>query len=282
MAGAAQDSQPKRIAGYAVEGILGAGGTSRVYLARQEALDRRVALKVFKVQAGAGGSAAGRLAREARLLARLDHENIVRCFDFGQEGESFYLAMELVEGESLKQRLDRQGRLAEEEAVALTTAVARALQHAHSQGIVHRDVKPGNVLLAQDGRVKLTDFGLARGSEDLELTLPGTLVGTPQYLSPEQARNPRRVDERTDLYSLGACLYHMVTGVTPHRGETLAEVIGNIVFSRVQPPETHNPDLSQPLSRVIARLMARERQLRYQSARELLEELGRLRAPAGE
>ncbi len=282
MAEVPQDSQPQRIAGYAVEGMLGAGGTSRVYLARQEALQRRVALKVFQVQAGAGANTAGRLAREARLLARLDHENIVRCYDFGQEGELFYLAMELVEGESLKQRLDREGRLGEDAAVALVTAVARALLHAHAQGIVHRDVKPGNVLLARDGRVKLTDFGLARGGEDLELTQPGTMIATPQYLSPEQVRNPRRADERSDLYSLGACLYHMVTGVTPHRGETLAEVIGGIVFGRVPPPETHCPGLSQPLSRVIARLMARERGRRYQSARELLEELGRLRAPAGE
>lgn len=278
MADAPRETRPARIAGYVIESVLGAGGTSRVYIAHQESVDRRVALKVFRVAPDSPRSAVARMSREARLLARLDHENVVRCFDFGDQGNVFFLALELVDGESLKQRLDRTGPLAEPEAIGIARRVAVALSHAHSQGIVHRDVKPGNILLARDGRVKLTDFGLARAPEDLELTAPGTMVGTPQYLSPEQARNPREADERSDLYALGASLYHMVTGEPPHAAESLAEVISHILFARVTPPEELRDDLSPALSRVIARCMAKDRRQRYRSADELRQDLDRLEA----
>ncbi len=267
-----------RIAGYEIEGFLGRGGTSQVYAARHEALDRRVALKVFSVSDRSSQNAVSRLSREAKVLARLDHDNVVRCFDFGEQGRTFYLVLEHVDGESLKDRLDRVGQLDEAVAIDVAIGVARGLGHAHAHGVIHRDVKPGNVLLSRDGRVKLTDFGLARADEGLNLTRSGTMVGTPQYLSPEQAKNPRQADERSDLYSLGATLYHMVTGVTPHAGETLTEVISHIVFSRVLPPETHRPDLNRALSRIIARLMARDPRMRYRDAGEAIGDLERVRS----
>lgn len=264
---------PDRIAGYRVEAILGTGGTSTVHLATQLSVDRKVALKVFPVGAGRDAAqAVARLTREAKLLARLDHENVVRCFDFGAADGWFFIALELVEGESLKQRLDR-GRLPEADAIAIAQQVLLGLAHAHAHHIVHRDVKPGNILLARDGRVKLTDFGLARGEVDMELTRAGTTVGTPQYLSPEQARNPRQADYRSDLYSLGATLYHMMTGRPPHVGESLAEVLTHILFSAPTPPAALNPKISPSFSRIIARLMAKDWRLRYSSAPEVIADL---------
>ncbi len=265
--------EPVKIAGYRIEGMLGTGGMSRVYAARQLSVDRRVALKIFELGGGGGSQAAARLRREAHLLAKLDHENVVRCIDFGESDGYFYLALELVEGESLKQRLDRSGRLFGKDAAKIAVAVAQALQHAHAKGVVHRDVKPGNILIARDGRVKLSDFGLARTPEDAEITQPGTALGTPQYLSPEQARSPRRAGPQSDVYSLGATLYHMITGEPPHQGETLAEVITAILFEPVTPPEQLVPDLDPALSRIIARAMAKDRSRRYHNVLELNADL---------
>lgn len=271
----ASATEPSKIAGYRIEGVLGTGGMSRVYVARQISLDRRIALKVFELGGTGGGQAALRLRREAHLLAKLDHENIVRCIDFGEADGYFYLALELVEGESLKQRLDRVGKLSGKDAARIAHAVGIALQHAHGKGVVHRDVKPGNVLLSRDGRIKLSDFGLARTPEDAEITQPGTALGTPQYLSPEQARSPRRANSQSDVYSLGATLYHMVAGVPPYQGDTLAEVITAILFDPVNPPEALEPTLDVGLSRIIARAMAKERTLRYRSALEFNADLFR-------
>lgn len=268
-------TDPVKIAGYRIEGVLGHGGMSRVYVARQLSLDRRVALKVFELGGSGGSQSALRLRREAHLLAKLDHENIVRCIDFGEADGYFYLALELVEGESLKQRLDRVGQLTGKDAARIAHAVGVALQAAHAKNVVHRDVKPGNVLLSRDGKVKLSDFGLARTPEDAEITQPGTALGTPQYLSPEQARSPRRANAQSDVYSLGATIYHMVAGVPPYQGDTLAEVITAILFDPVNPPEVLATDLDPGLSRIIARAMAKERTLRYRNALELNADLFR-------
>ncbi len=279
MSGPPREAGPRRIAGYELEGILGRGGTSRVFVARHARLERRVALKLFEVREGTPANAVPRLLREAKLLARLDHENVVRCFDFGEQDGRVYLVLELVDGRSLKQRLDEEGPLAEEEALRIALGVARALEHAHAHGIVHRDVKPGNVLLDPEGRVKLTDFGLAKTGEGLDLTLPGTMIGTPQYLSPEQARSPKQADERSDLYSLGATLYHMLTGRPPHVGESLTAGISDILFSPIVPPERVRPGISTATSRVVARLLARQRGLRTRTAAEAIADLERAARP---
>ncbi|MFG0320179.1 MAG: protein kinase, partial [Planctomycetota bacterium JB042] len=279
MTGPPREAGPRRIAGYELEGILGRGGTSRVFVARHAKLERRVALKLFEVREGTPANAVPRLLREAKLLARLDHENVVRCFDFGEQDGRVFLVLELVDGRSLKQRLDEEGPLAEEEAIRIALGVARALEHAHAHGIVHRDVKPGNVLLDPEGRVKLTDFGLAKTGEGLDLTLPGTMIGTPQYLSPEQARSPKQADERSDLYSLGATLYHMLTGRPPHVGESLTAVISDILFSPIVPPERVRPGISTAASRVVARLLARQRGLRTRTAAEAIADLERAAEP---
>ncbi|MBL8768860.1 MAG: protein kinase [Planctomycetes bacterium] len=267
---------PDRIGPYRVESLLGVGGTSTVYRARHESLDRQVALKVFRVGQDLPENALARLQREARLVAKLDHECVVRCWDFGSDKDLFFLALEYVPGGSLKDAIDRHGPLDEARVRAVALDLARALRHAHEFGIVHRDVKPGNVLVGEDGRVKLTDFGLARTAEDLTVTQPGTTVGTPQYLSPEQARNPRQADARSDLYSLGATLYHALTGLPPHRGDTLAQVITHILFGRVDPPERVRSDVSPAFSRVVAKLMAKDRDKRYRDAAELTQDLRRL------
>lgn len=276
MTGPASETLPERIGAYRIEGVLGVGGMGKVYFARDPRLDRMVAIKVFRTTASGEPNALARLAREARLLAQLDHPNVVRCFEFGEEAGAFYLVMEWVPGESLRERLEREGKISSREVARIARALAQALAHAHEKGVIHRDVKPGNVLLSPGGAVKLSDFGLARGREDLEITQPGTMVGTPQYVSPEQAKNPRKATVRSDLYSLGATCYHMLTGRTPHPGDTLAEVVSHILFRAPEPPERYAVDVDPLLSRVIARLMARDPAQRYADAAALLSDLDAL------
>ncbi len=266
------------IPGYEVLELLGSGGMSSVYKARHKGLDRMVALKVLRRDDLDPGLALARLTKEARVLSRLDHPAIVRSIDFGEAGDLVYFVMELVEGQSCKQLLVDRGAFPLREVLLIGERVALALAHAARHGVVHRDVKPGNILLAKDGAVKLTDFGLARATRDRSLTQDGITVGTPQYMSPEQVRSPRRVDLRSDLYSLGATLYHLATGHPPLRGESVAEILHEVLYSVPRPPEQLQPGLPQGFSRMLARLLAKDVRRRYQSSEELLEDLERVRA----
>ncbi len=266
------------IPGYEVQELLGAGGMGSVYRARHKGLDRMVALKVLRRDQIDPGLALARLTKEARVLARLDHPAIVRSIDFGESGDLVYFVMELIEGKSCKQLLIERGPFSVREAVVIGERVAQALGHAAKHGVIHRDVKPGNILLGKDGSVKLTDFGLARATRDRSLTQDGITVGTPQYMSPEQVRSPRRVDLRSDLYSLGATLYHLVTGEPPLRGETVGEILHEVLYSTPRPPEQLVPTLPASFSRVLARLLAKDVRRRYSSVEELLADFARVRA----
>jgi tRNA A-37 threonylcarbamoyl transferase component Bud32 len=277
MTGRAGDfGQP--IPGYEVLELLGAGGMSSVYKARQSGLDRLVAVKVIRRDQLDPRTALARLKKEAQMLSRLDHPGIVRSIDFGEAGDLVYFVMELVEGRSGKELLAERGRLPLREVLKIGEEVALALDHAASHGVVHRDVKPGNLLLARDGSVKLTDFGLARGVSDRSLTQAGITVGTPQYMSPEQVKSPKRVDLRSDLYSLGATLYQLATGRPPFDGENVGEILHEVLYGRPQPPEQFDPALPPAFSRVLARLLARDPARRYPSGAALIEDLERVRA----
>ena len=269
-------SQP--ISGYEVLEQIGRGGMSTVYRAHHKGLDRYVAIKVLRRDQLDPGLALQRLMKEARVLSRLDHPNIVRSIDIGEAAERVWFVMELVEGQSCKQLLIDRGPFPLREVLLIGEKVALALGHAAAAGVVHRDVKPGNVLLAKDGAVKLTDFGLARATRDRSLTQDGITVGTPQYMSPEQVRSPRRVDLRSDLYSLGATLYHLVTGHPPLRGETVGEILHEVLYSLPKPPEQLVPGLPPGFSRLLARLLAKDPKRRYPSAEELVADLRRVRA----
>jgi serine/threonine protein kinase len=199
-------------------GFLGQGGMGAVYKARQPALDRLVALKVLPPFAAKDPGFAERFNREARALARLNHPNIVAVHDFGRAGELHYLVMEFVDGANLRQ-IEQAGNLTPEQALAIVPQICEALQFAHNEGIVHRDIKPENLLVDKKGRVKITDFGIAKmlgapGSK-VSLTGAGDVVGTPHYMAPEQIEKAQTVDHRADIYSLGVVFYEMLTGELP-------------------------------------------------------------------
>ena len=261
---------------YEILDRVGAGAMGTVFKARHKRLNRIVALKVLKPSLARDTRYVDRLRREARIVASLNHPYIVTGYDLGEEGGYHYFVMEFVEGKSLRALLVEWGMFAEEYVRAVARQVAQALDHAYQRGVIHRDIKPGNILIDEAGNVKLTDMGLAKGPADLTLTRDGATVGTPMYISPEQARNPHDVDVRTDLYSLGATLYHMATGVPPFRGDTMAELITNVLNQTPVPPDEVNPAISEGMALVIRKLLAKDLTVRYQTPRELLEDLDRI------
>ena len=198
--------------------LIGQGGMGIVYKARQPRLDRVVALKILPLESGRDPTFAERFAREARALARLNHPHIVAIYDFGEVDGLYYFLMEHVDGVDLRQ-LERSGRLSPEQALSIVPRICDALQYAHEEGIVHRDIKPGNILIDKKGRVKIADFGLAKlvgnAPGDLSLTGAGQFMGTPHYMAPEQINRPKQVDHRADIYSLGVVFYEMLTGELP-------------------------------------------------------------------
>jgi len=265
-------SQP--IEGYELLKKLGEGGMGAVYLARQKSMDRLVALKILRRNLARNQDFVGRFVREARLAGKLDHENLVRALDVGESGDYHYLAMEYVDGRNLSALLREKGVLPEKEALELVLQVARALEYADSHKIIHRDIKPDNIMLTADGVAKLTDLGLAKqtGSET-HITQTGVMVGTPHYVSPEQARGEQDVDIRGDIYSLGATLYRLVTGSTPFEGSTAAVVMTKHLNEEPPPPREVNPNVSHNTSRIIYRAMAKNREVRYQTPAELIADL---------
>lgn len=237
--------------------LIGKGGMGSVYKARQPNLDRFVALKLLWPKLGADPAFAERFNREARVLARLNHPNIVAVYDFGLSGGFFYLLMEFVDGVNLRQAM-RAGRFAPNQALALVPKICEALQFAHEEGILHRDIKPENILLDTKGRVKIADFGIAKligeAREDLTLTASGVAIGTPHYMAPEQLERPQDVDQRADIYSLGVVFYEMLTGELP--------------IGRFAPP-SEKSTVDPRVDAVVFRALEREREKRYGSATEV-------------
>ena len=254
---------------------LAQGGMATVYLARDRQLDRHVALKMLHPQFAADPTFAERLRREAHAAAGLSHPNIVGVYDWGRQGERYFIVMEYVSGHSLAEIIAARGALDPKAAAAVAFEVAAALAFAHRDGIVHRDVKPQNVLLSSDGHVKVTDFGIATmmgAGSSAGLTETGTVVGTASYLSPEQARG-EPTDARSDLYSLGVVLYEMLAGRPPFRGDTPVAV----AYQHVQdPPRTLSRlgvDVPRPLENITMRLLAKDPEDRYSRAEDLREHL---------
>ena len=270
-----------QIEGYRLLSRLGSGAMGSVYKALHTKLDILVALKVLRVELAKSKTQVERLKREAQLAARLNHPNIVRSLDVGESNGFHYFAMEFVDGPTAR-GLIREGRMKEKDALRIVTAVARALEHAHANGVIHRDIKPANIMIskggAQRGTIKLGDFGLARGQGPSELTLEHAAIGTPQYLAPEQAASAANASPRSDLFSLGASLYHLVTGQPPFTGENLAEIFGKVIQGRFEPPETVVDDLSIDTLYLIHRLMRPNPRDRYATAAELVQDLERLQA----
>ncbi len=278
-------SVPTLLAGrYRILSPLGSGGMADVYLAEDERLGRKVAVKVLKARLAADDEFVERFRIEARAAASLNHSSIVAVYDRGTadgadggDGAT-YIAMEYVAGESLKQRLRRDGALPPDEAVPIALAVLSALGAAHERRIVHRDVTSYNVMLAEDGRVVVTDFGIARMG-DSALTRTGAMMGTSSYLSPEQAQG-RPADERSDLYSLGVVLYEMLTGRVPFKGETDVAVAMQHVQAAPPNPRTLTPAVSEALAGAVMRALSKDPADRFQDADEFAAALRKARRPA--
>jgi serine/threonine protein kinase len=263
---------------YRILAPLGQGGMARVYRARQENLDREVAIKVLPPWYAADRSFVERFNLEARLVARLSHPNIVTVHDASEYNGLLYIVMQLVDGGTLKQRLDQlraQGKTMDlAEAAHIFRQLADALSYAHDQGIIHRDVKPVNVLMDRSGRPILSDFGIAKvlASSHEQLTRPGAGVGTPEYMSPEQCMGGQ-IDGRADIYALGVMLYEALTGRTPFIGDNYPALAHSHLYEPPSPPSRFNPTLPPPVERVILTALMKDPAQRYQRASELADAL---------
>lgn len=260
-----------RIGRYEVERLIGIGGMGVVFKAFDTELNRPVAVKVLAPHLAGSGAARKRFSREARAAAAVVHEHVVAIHNVETEGASPFLVMPYVAGESLQQRIDRRGPLELCEILRIAMQTAAGLAAAHAQGLVHRDVKPSNILLEQGiERTLLTDFGLARASDDASLTHTGYHPGTPQYMSPEQARGDS-VDARSDVFSLGSVIYTMSTGRPPFRAETNYGVLRRITDSDPRPIREVNPSIPEWFEGLVSRLLAKDITQRFQTAREVAE-----------
>jgi len=262
------------IPGYELVKKLGEGGMAATYLARQANMDRLVAIKIMRRNLSRDASFITRFEREAKLAGSLDHVNIVGVHDVGEGGGFHYMAMEYVEGKSAYDLMPDTGGMDEELALHITMQVTRALDFAHKAGIIHRDIKPDNILVTENNVAKVCDFGLARHTaEETRMTQTGIMMGTPHYVSPEQARGDKDVDIRSDIYSLGATLYHFVTGETPFQGSSAAVVMTKHLTEELPWPADVNPLVSENVCRLIEKMMAKEREYRYADPAELITDL---------
>jgi serine/threonine-protein kinase len=268
-----------QIPGYKIIGKVGAGAMAIVYKAKQLSLNRIVAIKVLPKKLSENPEYVERFYKEGQAAAKLNHNNIVQAFDVGEAGGYHYFVMEYVEGRTLYDDLATGEAFAEDEALNIITQVAHALGHAHERGLIHRDVKPKNIMIDTAGVVKLADMGLARATTDIETaqTEAGKAYGTPYYIAPEQIRGKIDIDERADIYGLGATFYHMVTGRVPFMADDPTEVMKKHLREDLIPPDHINTSLSGYISEVIEVMMAKRRADRYNSIEDLLIDLEAIR-----
>ena len=253
---------------------LGQGGMGAVYKAQHVTDGRVVAVKVLSKELAGKRDFVARFQREARVMAKLHHPNVLACYDVGESNGYHYLAIEYVEGGSIEGWLKKVGRFSMGDALHIVLACARALQHAHDLSLIHRDVKPDNVLLTADGVVKLADLGLAKDTEeDVSLTKSGAGAGTPLYMAPEQARDVKNVDARADIYALGCMLYVFLTGQPPFQGETLVELITAKEKGKYPPMRRHNDEVPSKLDVVVDKMLATKPEHRYARCAEVIEAL---------
>ncbi len=272
--------QPQILNGrYELESKLGEGGMATVYLGRDLRLNRQVALKVLLSQFASDPDFLGRFQHEAEAVATLNHPNIVRVYDVGQDGDLHYIVMEYVEGGNLKVLINRQAPLPIAQAVTLTTEIAHGLQAAHQMGLVHRDIKPQNIMVTPAGQVKITDFGIAKSHLSTALTQTGVTFGTADYISPEQAKG-QQATPRSDLYSLGVTCYEMLTGHLPFTADTALAVAMQHVGTEPPSPRLFNAQIPPQLEALVLRVLAKDPALRPGSAQELAQLLQNYRSQA--
>ena len=274
----------QQLPGYQILNKCGAGAMAVVYRAKQLSLDRTVAIKVLPKRLSKNAEFVERFYREGRAAAQLNHPNIVQAIDVAEANGYHYFVMEFVEGCTVYDELAEGKVYSEKEAVDIISQIARALLHAHERGFIHRDVKPKNIMMTRDRVAKLADMGLAREATDVQAAMAeaGRAYGTPYYIAPEQIRGEVDIDHRADMYSLGATFYHMVTGRVPFEGPTPSAVMHKHLKEPLTPPDHLNTNLTSGCGAMIEMLLAKNRDDRYPSARELLSDLDLLargRAP---
>lgn len=270
---------PHQIPGYKIHGKIGAGAMAVVYRATQLSLNRTVAIKILPKRFSENPEYVERFYKEGQAAGKLNHNNIVQAIDVGEAGGYHYFVMEYVEGRTVADDIAAGKIFEEKEALDIITQVAHALAHAHANGLIHRDVKPKNIMISSDNVVKLADMGLAREVTDIKLaeTEAGKAYGTPYYIAPEQIRGKIDIDGRADIYGLGATFYNMVTGRVPFMADDSMEVMKKHLREKLIPPDHINTSLSAGVSEVIEIMMAKRRHDRYDNVEELLMDLEALR-----
>jgi len=264
---------------YEVRRLLGKGGMGAVYLAADRSLDRMVAIKMLPPHLSEEPEIVARFQREARAIAKLRHPNLMHIYTVGEHEGRPYFAMEYVKGSTLSSIIAKAGRIQPRQAAHVAAEIMSALDKVHQADIIHRDVKPGNIIIDEDGRAVLMDFGLARQAEDAPLTADHTVLGTPNYMSPEQAEG-KPLDERTDVYSLGIVLYEMLTGAPPFKGKTSFEILRQHIESSVPPPSEVQAGVPKAFDAVVARAVAKSPADRYQDMRQMAAGLAQVHPSA--
>ena len=262
---------------YEIEEKIGAGGMAIVYKARDNLLNRTVAIKVLREQFVSDEGFIRRFRREAQAAASLSHHNIVSIYDVGKDGDTDYIVMEYVKGFTLKDVIRKQAPIPNQRAIYIVRQIAEALAHAHANNIIHRDIKPQNILITMDGRAKVTDFGIARAASSLTLTHTGDIVGSVHYLSPEQAKG-HQINEQSDIYSMGIILYELLTGKVPYDGDTPITIALKHVQEEVELPSKVHSEISSELDAVVMKALAKSIHDRYKSAGEFLQDLDKIQS----
>jgi len=268
-----EDCLEKHIGKYRLLKKIGKGGMGEVYLAQNEETGREVALKILPSELTRNTQYIERFRREATSVARLEHPHIIKVYEIDEQDGVYFFSMEYLGGLTLRSFIDRSGRIPVPDAVAIITDIAGALEFAHSRGIIHRDVKPDNIIADESGAFKVMDFGIARMEEGTQLTVTGSIMGTPDYMSPEQASG-KKVDLRADIYSLGIVFYEMVTGKLPFSGKTAGEVLQLHIRQVPESPKTINPDIPGKLASVINKMIEKQPSDRYASFLHVTNAIG--------
>jgi len=262
----------RRIANFDIHELIGSGGMANIYKGIQLSLDRPVALKLLHQHLTINEDFVYRFENEAKQAAQLAHPNIVAIIDFGHHEKDYFIAMEYIDGQNLKEIMTRVKSMPLEVALLIAREVANGLKYAHSNGLIHRDIKPANIMLSSDGRVVITDFGIAKTHNDLSITQTGQTIGSPAYMSPEQAAG-RPIDNRCDIFSLGIVFYEIITGERPFKGDTYQEMITSIISEKPVPPSKLRVDVNDEIENIIHKTITKDIESRYQDADELVDNI---------
>jgi serine/threonine protein kinase len=262
----------KTIGNYKIISKLGSGGMAVVYKAHELSLNRIVALKVLSSHLSENNEFIKRFEREARAAAKLNHPNIIQIYAIGEEEGIHFFSMEYVKGKTLAEIIEEEKKLTYDKAIPIIIQTAEALSEAHKHGIVHRDMKPSNIMVNNNGTVKVTDFGIAYVSQETKLTKSGSIIGTPEYLSPEQCE-AKTIDNRSDIYSLGVTFYELLSGKTPYKADTPVSMLLEIVKGNFPPLNEVNPDIPEFIQKIVEKMMQTKPEDRFNNANELIESL---------